>query len=187
MVGNVGGTLGLFVGFSFIASAEWLFLHFERLLLSLVLLKAEKTGGNGTNLITAHSIKKIVRIILYFVLLLCAFSFVLIPLLKSFLETRTNYSTEQHSLTFDDLPTLAICLELNGNKLFYGKTFKIDLNVLEEQTALMKNKKVNTLHVSELSLNELQQQTDKDKWQCYKITSKEYSSIKTITERLACI
>ena len=184
LVGNVGGTLGMFIGFSFIGSAEW-FMGSAAALWQWLKRKD-----------VVHLQRSITISQKSFWTLLClcflggSISFVW-PTIKEYHGGATSYIEGYEPVSLEDIPTVVTCFSFEdfeeyrfmtftfppNMSLFpmtYGKDVVIHATVFEKvnrTVALFKDKHVQTLLGLDIKLNELVLMR-KPKWQCYKITTK---------------
>ena len=112
----------------------------------------------------------------------------LVFVLKAFAdysEGNTQYSVTSESISFDDLPTLAICLEKSGilkESYHYGRDFTIDITLFDQLVqrktkTLKQNQYVHTLYGLKFYLSSVKQTMRKEaehrkkyQWkQCYKV------------------
>ena len=167
LVGNVGGTLGLFAGFAFCSTSQGL----TKRLMELLALEI----GNENKL---KSWRKFIKALIGTSSMALAAYFGWQTVVE-FMQGKTHYLASTELATLRDLPTVVICLVMRDFKggalrpLIYGKSLKITATVYEKENKtviLEENKSIETwldlhLHLSELSQNW------KPDWLCFKISS----------------
>ena len=175
-VGNVGGTLGMFVGFSFIGVAE-LFIGTAAALWQRLKRK---------HIVNFKRSISIFRKSLWSLLCLCflggSISFVW-PTINEYNDGATSYTERHEPVTLEDIPTIVICFSFEDDyrysfttELFpmnYGRDVVIYATIFEEENktvALLKDQHVQTILGLNIKLSELVL-SRKPKWQCYKITT----------------
>ena len=175
LVGTVGGTLGMIVGFSFIAIYRKLIYLLIKTLTFIIPAKLQ-IKCNST-LSTKGSATRSLEIALYICLLCLGVAFTW-QTLNRYMMNNVSYSEKRVPVKLKDLPTWTICFELDKvsstfKKLTYGKNFYVTAKVFENEdkvVTLLENIGINILYNLTIRLNEVQQ-TWIPNWQCYKISS----------------
>ena len=129
--GNVGGTLGMFVAFSFLGAME-LFITSSSKLFSWM-TSLDKCSIDIA--FTTHNLKKAVKVILYILLLLGSFDYAW-NVYGEYQKGDTSYSVSKEPISLLDLPTVTFCLDFKYSKfssiIMYGKHFMVDADIFEK-------------------------------------------------------
>ena len=180
LIGMVGGTFGLFVGFSFMEVLN-------QMNGALVKCNILSTCCQNGNTVLKESFKNVNGVLIYTSLLLSAIAFSAISI-QDYIKERKGYSVSQEDLSPDDLPALTICWKLKYatrksdakfayltlNPLTYSKDFFINATVLEKVSDTIdfkENKFTPTVLGLNIQLSELrlEEMTNGDHKQCFQI------------------
>ena len=178
-VGNVGGTLGMFAGFSFIGAAEWFF--GSATLLWQWMERKDVVHLKGSIIFFRKSVWTLVCLCF-----LGGSISIVWPTLKEYHYGATSYTERQEPISLEDLPTIVSCLSFEDDQydtfppnvslfpMAYEKDVVIYATIFERENktvALLKDQHVQTLLGLDINLSELVL-SRKPKWQCYKITTR---------------
>ena len=128
-VGNVGGTLGMFVGFSFIGLTEWILRMLGRLATFATAREFFK-GLKQTDKFKSHLelVIKLGLLVGFIVFAQDAFA--------DYKEKRTGYIETTESISLKDLPTMNACFKRSNydkQDLTYGADLTIAARISEKQ------------------------------------------------------
>ena len=188
LIGNVGGILGLFVGFSFANTYKWCVASMGKALLQIKSGESAKIIKKLPSLFTVR-VKLLFETLLLTALLLGAILFSSDTVLN-YKSGRTTYSESKKPITLEDLPTFTICfiLPYELENYTHGKDFIINLTVSGDNghwLKLQENEYTSTsfslsVHLSKLRQTSRIEQKHKDagnspiawaeKWQCFKVS-----------------
>ena len=198
LVGNVGGTLGMFVGFSFIGILEWIFGFSVK---CLVKIKEMRKVSENLEIPTLspcefRKAKKLVKISLHLLLLIFALKFVS-EAINDYLSGTKRIVVTKKPLTLDDLPTIAACIGLDVKQhLVFERDFFAEVKIFNKMQSknytakLKENIQIQigfglSFHIQRLYRSREQNGIRYDKtefninyeleklrdWQCYKLSS----------------
>ena len=95
----------------------------------------------------------IVDVLVYVGLLIGALIFCGGTFLEYF-DEKTQYDHQTEPISFQDLPTLTVCIAYSKRRLEYGKDISIEADLFETSIPLLENKQVQALHGISLHLSE---------------------------------
>ena len=178
LMGNVGGMLGMFVGFSLIGT------------LHRVVTKISTWIGKDFSNFRISSLTTF----LYIGLLLTGFAFASQSFLD-YLNGETSYSKKMASITLSDLPTISICLRTNWKENWiYSRDYMILVQIVENEyknISLVENLSIPTLFGLKIHLSHVAKSLTREKrsyemdfgyWpeRCYKLTFEWDGSIRDV-------
>ena len=163
LIGNVGGEIGLFIGFSLLGTFDGLLSVIDRMRLCL----CKKNDSNNGKSMTRKYKGLLLEVLVYTGLLAIGLGFTHESIVD-YIQSQTSQSVYLKQIDLSDLPTITFCLKTDygDESIIYGKDFSLKVHISEEEemsTELTMNRNVETILGLLIHLREMKQTMRREK------------------------